>query len=288
MSAPEPLRAGPGLGTGPGVGAGVGVEPPAVVCTGLSVRYDRRRVLDSVDLAVAAGSWCSIVGPNGAGKTTLLHAVAGLVTSEGAVALAGTPAHSLRPRQRARRVALVPQVPIVPSGISVADYVLLGRTPHLSFFGAEGPGDHDAVGEALAALDLEAFARRPVESLSGGERQRVVIARALAQQAGLLFLDEPTTALDIAHQQQVLELLDGLRRSRGLTIVATLHDLTVAGLYTDQLVLLAEGRIVERGSPAEVLTEAIIARHYGAQVTVLPSASGPIVVPLRLIEGDAP
>ncbi len=280
MSAPvRPLPA-PGV---PVAGA------PALDCGGLSVAYERREVLADVDLSVAPGTWCSIVGPNGAGKTTLLHAVAGLVRSSGAIRFGGDDAGSLRPRDRARRVALVPQVPVVPTGISVLEYVFLGRTPHLSFFASEGPDDRDVVAEALAALDLEPFAERAVDTLSGGERQRVVIARALAQRAGLLLLDEPTTALDIAHQQQVLDLIDKLRRARGLTIVATMHDLTVAGLYTDQLVLLAEGQIVERGSPSEVLTESNIARHYGAQVTVLPSASGPIVVPLRLVvEGDAP
>ena len=138
-------------------------------------------------------------------------------------------------------------------------------------------------GDALAVdrLDLTGLADRPLERLSGGERQRAFLARALAQDAPLLLLDEPTAALDIGHQQEVLELVDELRRDAGLTVVATMHDLSTAGEYADRLVLLAAGRVVADGPPTEVLTEELLSARYGAQVRVVPGEHGPLVVPVR-------
>jgi iron complex transport system ATP-binding protein len=133
----------------------------------------------------------------------------------------------------------------------------------------------------LARLELAALADRPLQTLSGGERQRVFLARALAQEAGVLLLDEPTSSLDIGHQQDVLDLVDELRRDGELTVLATMHDLSVAGGYADRLVLLAGGRVVASGKPAEVLTEQTIAEHYGARVRVIPGDDGPLIVPLR-------
>ena len=136
-------------------------------------------------------------------------------------------------------------------------------------------------GLCAARLDLHRFAGRALATLSGGERQRVFLARALAQQATLLLLDEPTSALDIGHQQEVLELVDQLRRDDGLTVLATMHELSIAGEYADRLVLLAEGRAVAKGSPREVLTEELLARHYRARVRVVDGEHGPLVVPVR-------
>ena len=180
---------------------------------GVSVDLGGKPVLRDVDLAVADGEWLSIVGPNGAGKTTLLRWLAGLTAGAGELLLDGRPAGRLRRRERARLVALVPQSPVVPEGITVADYVLLGRTPHLRPLGAEGPQDLAVVHDALALLDLVPMAGRSVSSLSGGERQRVLIARALAQGPIVLLTSRPP--LDVGHQQQVLELVDDLRRCWG-------------------------------------------------------------------------
>ncbi|MFO7279243.1 MAG: ABC transporter ATP-binding protein [Thermoanaerobacterales bacterium] len=248
---------------------------------GVSVDLGGKPVLRDVDLAVADGEWLSIVGPNGAGKTTLLRWLAGLTPGAGELVIADRPAGELRRRERARLVALVPQTPVVPEGVTVADYVLLGRTPHIRPLGAEGPQDLAAVHDALALLDLVPMAGRVVSSLSGGERQRVLIARALAQGAPIVLLDEPTTALDVGHQQQVLELVDELRRSRGLSVVSTMHDLTLAGQYADRLVLLDAGRVVVDGPADEVLTEEILARHYGANVRVIHDGGHPVVLPRR-------
>lgn len=247
----------------------------------VSVRLGGATVVDEVDLGVGAGEWVTVIGPNGAGKSTLLRAIGGLVAYTGEIDLGKRRAETLRRRERARAVAMVAQTPVVPPGMRVIDYVLLGRTPYLAPLGRESASDLSAVDEALGALDLEAFAGRRLETLSGGERQRVFLARALAQGAPILLLDEPTSALDIGHQQEVLDLVDRLRGERELTVLSTMHDLSIAGEYADRMVLLAEGRVVAAGPPREVLTETLLAEHYRARVTVLEGESGPVVIPKR-------
>jgi iron complex transport system ATP-binding protein len=250
-------------------------------CQDVTVHLGGKLVLDHVSLAVEPGAWLSIVGPNGAGKSTLLRFLTGGSVGEGDLWLAGTRFGALSRRERARLVALVPQAPVVPDGIAVVDYVLLGRTPHIRPLGVEGPHDLAAVHDALSRLELLDLADRHVGTLSGGERQRVLIARALAQGAPLVLLDEPTTALDVGHQQQVLELVDGLRRANGLTVITTMHDLTLAGQYADRLVLLDQGRVVVDGPAAEVLTEENLASYYGAKVRIIHDGGHPVVLPIR-------
>jgi iron complex transport system ATP-binding protein len=165
--------------------------------------------------------------------------------------------------------------------MSVVDYVLLGRNPYIPPLGRESRADRAAVDDVLTRLGLVTFRNRQLSTLSGGERQRAFLARALAQEAPLLLLDEPTSALDVGHQQDVLELVDELRRDRSLTVLATMHDLTVAGEYADRLILIAEGRVVAVGRPAEVLTEELIAKQYKASVRIVDGERGPIVVPVR-------
>ncbi|MEA3019598.1 MAG: cobalamin transport system ATP-binding protein [Actinomycetota bacterium] len=247
----------------------------------VSVTFGTHRVVDRVSLTIAPGEWLNVVGPNGAGKTTLLRVLAGLATFDGTVSVGGRDSRTFKRREWARRVALVPQVPQIPPGISVAHYVLLGRTPHLRPLGAEGPVDLDAARTALARLDLLPFADRPVTTLSGGERQRVLIARLLAQDASIALLDEPTTALDVGHQQQVLDLIDELRRDHELTVIATMHDLTLAAQYGDRLALLDRGRLAATGTAAEVLTEASLSTLYSARVRVLHDGDSLVVVPVR-------
>ncbi|MEV4493204.1 ABC transporter ATP-binding protein [Micromonospora coxensis] len=254
---------------------------PAIEVRDLHVTLGGAPILAGVDLTVATGEWVTVIGPNGAGKSTLLRAVGGLLATGPAVSLSGTPLRSMRPRERARVVATVAQSPVVPAGMSVLDYVLLGRTPYIPPLGRESAADLAVVHEVLDRLDLTAFHGRELATLSGGERQRVFLARALAQGATLLLLDEPTSALDIGHQQEVLELVDQLRREHGLTVLATMHDLSIAGEYADRLVLLADGRVVADGPPTEVLTEDLLATHYRARVRVIPGDHGPLVVPVR-------
>jgi iron complex transport system ATP-binding protein len=252
-----------------------------VTCRGLCAERGGVQVLHDVELVVGAGEWVSLVGPNGSGKTTLLHALAGLVPAVGNVEVAGvTPRHSGR-RAIARAVALMPQRPIVPEGVTVRELIHLGRTPHIPRFGSETPRDREIVERVITRLELEDFASRLATALSGGELQRVVLARALAQQPQVLLLDEPTSALDIGHQQQVLDLVDSMRREGELTVIAAMHDLTSASQYGERLVLLDRGRIVADGLPADVLTVERIADIYGARVEVLDRPAGRAVLPLR-------
>jgi iron complex transport system ATP-binding protein len=249
---------------------------------GVSVALDGRPVLTGLRLAIAGGSRLGLIGPNGSGKTTLLRAIAGLVPYQGEIRIGDDPAPDLSRRELARRIAMVPQSPVIPAGITVAEYVLMGRTPYIPTFGTESRRDHEIVASVLEQLALAALAARRLDALSGGERQRAVLARALAQQAPVLLLDEPTTGLDVGHQQQVLELVDTLRHDLELTVVSALHDLTLAGQFADQLVLLDAGRVAAAGPPAAVLTEQLISRHYQASVRVLEDPGGGIVVvPVR-------
>jgi iron complex transport system ATP-binding protein len=248
----------------------------------LAVSLDRTPVLHGVTCAAAAGGWLALIGPNGAGKSTLIRAAAGLVPYHGAIRLNGTDVRSLRLRDRARLIAYVPQEPVLPPDMTVGQYVLLGRTPHLGYLGGPGRHDRERAAAALERLDIARFEARRLARLSGGERQRVVLARALASEPRLLLLDEPTSMLDVGHQQQVLELVDGLRREAGLTVLSTLHDLTVAGQYADELVLLHEGRVAASGPAAAVLTAELIQLVYAASVTVTAGPDGrPVVAPLR-------
>jgi iron complex transport system ATP-binding protein len=253
----------------------------AVRVCDVSVDLDRTRIIEHIDLDVAAGEWVTVIGPNGAGKSTLLRAIGGLVNFGGDIELFGASLAGQRRRDRARLVATVMQTPIIPYGMSVLDYVLLGRTPYIAPLATESKADVDAAIEVIERLDLAGFARRRLESLSGGERQRVFLGRALAQGARLLLLDEPTSALDIGHQQDVLDMVDALRRDRGLTVIATMHELSVAGEYADRMVLLDAGRVAATGTPREVLTEELLAAHYHARVRVIDGDQGPLVVPVR-------
>jgi iron complex transport system ATP-binding protein len=246
---------------------------------GLTVQYGRRTAVASFTETVRSGEWLGLIGPNGAGKSSLLQAIVGVVAAtSGEIAVDGAP---LGLRSRARRAALVayvPQDPVVPADMTGFEYVLLGRSPYVGYFGTESRHDRAMVADVLDRLDLGAFVQRKLGRLSGGERQRLVIARALATEAPILLLDEPTSALDIGHQQQALELVARLRADHGLTVISAMHDLTLAGMYADRLVLLHEGVVVASGVPADVLRPETLAEFYGVRVSVHREADGTIVV----------
>ncbi len=236
-------------------------------------------LISDVDVDVDRGGWLSIIGPNGAGKSTLLRAIATGTASAGSVSIDGQNLADLSHAQRSKLVSWVPQSPVIPAGMSVLDYVLLGRTPHLHPLASPKSADVALAESILDDLGLIDFASRFVETLSGGELQRAVIGRALAQEAPLLLLDEPTSALDLGHQQEVLSLLQRLRSSGDRAIVTTMHDLTLAGAFADELVMMSNGGVARRGTATEVLTESNIAEHYGANVRVEVVDGTVLVVP---------
>jgi iron complex transport system ATP-binding protein len=241
----------------------------------VEVAYEGRRVLGPIDIDVGDGEWLGLIGPNGAGKTSLLKTAVGVIPHVGSVTFGG---------QQGRRgldAAWMPQRPHLPDEMGVADYVMLGRTPHLGYLAAETKHDVGTVYSALERLDLSAFAKRPLGTLSGGEAQRAVLARALAQEAPVLLLDEPTASLDVGHAVEVLDVVDELRREERLTVVTAAHDLTLAGRYADRLVLISGGVVAASGSPGEVLTEDNLKAHYGAGIRIIQDRDGPIVVPMR-------
>lgn len=244
----------------------------------VTIRFNGSTVIGPIDLDAEAASWTGVIGPNGAGKTTLLRALADLVPHDGSVAIAGVRLSDLGRRAVARRIAYVPQSPARPPGMTVAGYVGSGRTPHRSYLASPGSEDAAVVRSVLTELDLEALADRAVSTLSGGELQRAAIGRALAQEPDVLLLDEPTASLDLGHTQEVLRLLDRLRRARATTVITALHDLTVAGRFADRLVLLSGGRVVAEGAPDRVLRPEVIREHYGAKVHVLTDPGGDVAV----------
>lgn len=244
----------------------------------VQVEYSGRTAVHAHTDTVKPGEWLCIIGPNGAGKSSLLRAIAGVAPHKGRILVDGSPLSARSSRRRAQLVAFVPQSPVLPSGMTGREYVLLGRNPFVTHFGRESEHDHTMVDDVIERLDLAQFANRDVDTLSGGERQRLVIARAIAQEAPILLLDEPTSALDIGHQQQALELVDKLRREHGLTVVSAMHDLTLAGIYSDRLTLMHAGHKVAHGPAEDVLRPETLSEFYGVSVRVHREPDGTIIV----------
>jgi iron complex transport system ATP-binding protein len=248
---------------------------------GVSVRYGDALAVAGVTERIQPGEWVGLIGPNGAGKTTLLRAVVQLAAHDGRTVVGGTPTDQMSRRELARTIAYVPQKPELPPEISVSDYVLLGRSPHVGYFGAEKPHDHEVCAALLERLELAHMADRHLATLSGGELQRLVLARALAQEAPVLLLDEPTSALDLGRRVDALEIVDALRREQGLTVLSALHDLTLAGQFADRLLLLDHGHVVASGTPGEVLDEWTLSKYFGLRVQVLRTSNGELIVAPR-------
>ncbi len=260
---------------------------PAIRARGLTLSYDGRTIVEGLDLDVPSGRVTVVVGPNGCGKSTVLRGISRLLRPDaGEVRLqtgdADVDVWSLRPKQFARRVALLPQSPPLPEGITVVDLVGRGRHPNHTFVRRWSAADDEAVARALAATGTLELADRHVDELSGGQRQRVWIALALAQETEVLLLDEPTTYLDVAHQVDVLDLLRDLNRRAGTTVVMVLHDLNLAARYADHVVALRDGRLVGCGAPAELVDEDFVERVFGlgSRVIADPVTGSPLVVPM--------
>jgi len=252
-----------------------------LTATGVTVRYGQRRVLDAVDLDVVAGEVLALVGPNGAGKSTLLAVLAGDVRPDaGDVRLDGVPLASWRPRELARRRAVLPQQVTVAFPFTAEQVVRMGRAPWAST--PRAAADDAAVASALADVDATAFAAQPFPSLSGGERARVALARVLAQDTGVLLLDEPTAALDLHHTELVLDVVRR-RAAAGSAVVVVLHDLGLAAAHADRVAVLDDGRLRATGPPVAVLTPQLLSDVYRHDVDVLahPRTGTPLVVPRR-------
>jgi len=250
---------------------------------GLSLAYGDRLVVSELDLQIRAGAITTIVGANGCGKSTLLRACARLLPPRaGRVVLDGREIHRTPTKQIAREIGLLPQNPVAPEGIAVADLVGRGRHPHQRMLARWSPRDYQVVAESLEATDIADLADRCVDELSGGQRQRVWIAMALAQETDILLLDEPTTYLDVAHQIEVLDLLTDLNRSRGTTIVMVLHDLNLAARYADELVAMKDGQVHASGAPDVVVTETLVRDVFGMDSRVIPDpvSGSPVVMPI--------
>jgi len=256
---------------------------PILTAESLRYAYGNNRVLDGPAFSVNRGEWLILIGPNGSGKTTLLRLLAGLARPEsGRVRIAGTPVTSGPPRLLARRVAMVPQN--LPSDLpfTVGEMALFGRTPHLGLLGIPGKADHEAAARALEQTGLTRLADRRLPELSGGERQRAFIARALCQEPELLLLDEPTAFLDINQQIRIMDLLEEMCRARNLAVVMASHDLNLAALYGDRLLLLHDGRQMALGTPEEILRPELLESAYGCRLRVdrNPVNGRPMVTPV--------
>jgi cob(I)alamin adenosyltransferase len=247
----------------------------------LSVAYGPSIVLRDISLTVPNRGWLALVGPNGSGKTSALLAIAGLVGFQGEVRIDDRSTADLARKEVARSVAFVPQFPSAPAGMRVGPYILLGRSPRIGYLSQESRRDRALAAQACRRLGISHLEDREVASLSGGERQLASLARAVAQEPSILLADEPTSALDIGNQQEVLDAIDELRSTDGMTIVTAMHDLTHAGQYATSVALLSKGELVVHGAARDVLTEDAIFEHYGALVSVSMSPSGPVIVPQR-------
>ncbi|KIQ19064.1 ABC transporter [Rhodococcus sp. MEB064] len=259
------------------------MHPHRLVADNISVGYGDRIVIDSLDLEVHTGVITTVIGPNGCGKSTLLRALGRLLSPrQGQVTLDGKAIGHMKTKDVARTLGVLPQSPIAPEGLTVADLVARGRHPHQSWIRQWSRDDESEVARALQLTGIEDLAERPVDQLSGGQRQRAWISMALAQGTDVLLLDEPTTYLDLAHSIEVLDLVDRMHDEMGRTVVMVLHDLNLAVRYSDRLVVMHEGKIVASGTPSEVISEKMLADVFGLTAAVIddPVSDRPLIVPI--------
>ncbi len=236
--------------------------------------------VSGITLDVAHGEYVWIIGPNGSGKTTFLRLLSGvLAPCAGRVEILGRDAAAMGALERARAVAVVPQGSAIAFPFTVEEVVLMGRFPHLGPYGFESAADIAVAREAMRVTQTARFADRAIQDLSGGEKQRVIIARALAQEADILLLDEPTAFLDIKHQVEITALVRNLKIEKNLTVVATSHDLNLASAFSDRLVLLKNGRVFATGGPDEILCEDVLSQAYDTDVYVGEWEEGRFVTP---------
>ena len=245
--------------------------------------YNQKPILKDVNVSIPEGKISIIIGSNGCGKSTLLKTMARLLKpTQGDVFLDGKSVYSIPSKQLARTVGLLPQSPIVPEGITVADLVGRGRFPHQTMFSSWSKKDYEAVSTALEMMNIMEFAESHIDELSGGQRQRVWIAMALAQQTEILFLDEPTTYLDITYQVEILDLLKDLNEKYGTTIVMVLHDINLSARYADYLFAVKDGQLLAEGAPNDIITNELIKETFNLECQVIndPISNTPLILPI--------
>lgn len=241
----------------------------AVVANHLGYAYQTVDVLKGLSFSVRQGEFFIIIGPNGSGKTTLARIIAGLLKpKDGEIDILGRPMAAYGRKERARMVAFVPQFIPMDFPFAVEDVVLFGRTPHMGIFGLATDADAAIARQAMAFTEVAHLAGRRLDQLSGGERQRVFIARAICQDPELMVLDEPTASLDLAHQLRIMDLMEKMKAEKKITVVMVSHDLNLAAMYADTLLLIHQGRLARCGSPAEVLTYETLETVYGCPLLV--------------------
>ncbi|GIQ67120.1 iron-dicitrate ABC transporter ATP-binding protein [Paenibacillus cisolokensis] len=259
-----------------------------LVTSQLDIRYDDRLIVHNLNIAIPQGKITALVGSNGSGKSTILKTMARLMKpSGGKVLLDGKSIHQLSTREVARQLAILPQNPTAPDGLTVAELVSYGRFPYQKGFGSLSAEDRRSIEWAINATGMQPFAGRPVDQLSGGQRQRAWIAMALAQDTDILFLDEPTTFLDMAHQLEVLQLLQRLNEQNGRTIIMVVHDLNHASRYAHHMIAIKNGAVIGEGSPSEVMKPDILRAVFGIEADIVtdPRTGVPLCLPYALV-GD--
>ena len=246
----------------------------------LSVTYGSREILKRIDLNIEPGCVLAVIGPNGAGKSTLIRSISGVVPySKGSVMVDGYPLEKMQPGQRARYLAVVPQARQIPPAYTALELVAMGRTPYINWLGQLTEKDQAVVHQAMERTGTLEFSNRLVGELSGGEQQRLLLARALAQSAPILLLDEPTTHLDLQYQMGILKLIAEIAHHDRLAVLVVLHDLNLVGRFADRVALLVNGQITSTGSPQSVLTEQNLSQAYHIPLQVTLSGNHPVILP---------
>lgn len=254
-----------------------------LIAKDIQAGYGQKNILQSVNIHIPENKISVILGSNGSGKSTMLKTFCRLMTpTAGLITLDGTPLSQIKSKDIAKSIGLLPQTSIAPEGIKVAELVSRGRYPHRQFMTGLNTDDYKAIEEAMEAMKITELADRSIDELSGGQRQRVFIALALAQETDILFLDEPTTYLDIAYQIEILDLLKELNKKRGTTIVMVLHDINLSTKYADYLFAMKDGALIKQGTPSEIITEDTIRKIYGIDSVIIrdPISDSPFVIPV--------
>ncbi|WP_028545951.1 ABC transporter ATP-binding protein [Paenibacillus taiwanensis] len=246
-------------------------EVPVIAADGLYHSYGGRQVLHDVSLSVQAGEWLGIIGPNGSGKSTLLSLLSHAEkASKGAVSIHGKAIHAYKRKELSRLMAVLQQEALPPVHFTVRDIVEMGRFPYQSWFGSERKDSRLIVDHIMSKLQLDPIADRPLDRLSGGQRQRAALGKLMAQSPSIVLLDEPTTYLDIRYQVQFMDVIRDWQQDCGLTVVSVLHDLNLAALYCDRIIVMQEGVIAAEGTPQQLMTTELLQHVFDTKTVIVP------------------